>query len=96
MHLGNHRLRHRLQGIHHADAHIKQLPRLQKRDTRHVAKTVTRAEHRAIGRKDDATRVCIAHRVKSLRQFQQHRHGQCVALVGPVQRDGSDRAIYRQ
>ena len=92
VHPGNHRLRHRLDGVHHLGANTKQLARLRQRGAGHVAKVVPGAEDRAVGRQNHAQGVALRHGAQGLCQFQHDGHGQRVALLGTIEGEGGDGA----
>ena len=90
VHLGAHRLRHRLHDVHHPRAHVEHVAGLVERGAGHVAEVVPGREHRAVGGQHDAEGVGRADRLERGGELLHHVEGEGVALLRPVEGDGRD------
>lgn len=93
VHLGDHRLRNRLNGVHHRRAHREQFAGLVQAGSRHVTEVVTGAEHRTTRRKDHARRLALAHLTEGLGHLEHQLERQGVALLGSIEGDCRERPI---
>ena len=93
VHPGDHRLRQRLDGVHHLGADLEEVAGGVEVGAGHVAEVVSGGEHRAVRGEDHAERVARPDVAQRSGQLDHHVERQRVALLGTVEGDRGDVAV---